>query len=334
MTASPFGVRISAIASVLPAASFSSEEAAASTGLGADIRIKKLGVRRFHVAGADEPPSELATRAIAKLCASHGIAPQAFEFLILVTQNPDYRLPTTACIVQERAGLSRAVMAYDLNQGCSGFVIALAQAHALIASGTFTRGVIVTAEVYNRVIDPGDKDTYGLFGDAAAAVCVERASEPERGPQKFFFGTDGRGAEDLIVKGGGAAFPKVSSERDGYLRMNGRAIFEFVARVLPKEIEGFLATSGLDVSQVDYWVFHQASRYMNEHLCRLLRIPAERAFFDIEDLGNTVSCTIPIALERARARGLLSGRNVVLCGFGVGLSWAGCLYRLGANGEL
>lgn len=186
MAALEFGARISGIASVLHETSVSSEEAATSTGLAADIRVQKLGIRQFHVAAPHEPTSELAARAVAKLCACHDIAPASVEFLILVTQNPDYRLPTTACIVQHKAGLSRQLMAYDLNQGCSGFVIALAQAKALIASGAFRRGIIVTSELYNRVIDPTDKDTYGLFGDAAAAVCVERTTEPGVGIQLFF----------------------------------------------------------------------------------------------------------------------------------------------------
>lgn len=326
-------VRIKKIAYALPQGVVTSEQAAASTGLSADIRKTKLGIESVHVAEANESPSDLATRAVNQLFQESQFEKSSIEFLILVTQNPDYRLPATACLVQHKAELPKNLLAYDVNQGCSGFVIALAQAKGLIASGLAKRGLIVTTEVYNRVINPSDKDTFGLFGDAATAVLVEADERSQSGIQSFFFGTDGSGAEQLIVKTGGAAKPARSSGPDDYLYMNGRAIFEFVCKKIPTEITTYLNSMNLTVADIDHWIFHQANRFMNEKLCSLMGIPTEKAFFDISDIGNTVSCTIPIAMERARAAKAIRGKKVMLVGFGVGLSWAGCLYELSDSGD-
>lgn len=325
------GLRIAGIATYLPEKILTSEAAAASTGLSAEIRKTKLGINSVRIAAADETPSEMATRAIQILCQRDGLDPQTFEFLILVTQNPDYRLPTTACIVQAKAGLSRQIFAYDINQGCSGFVVALAQAHGLIKSGLFRQGLIVTTEVYNRIIDPSDKDTFGLFGDAACAIAVTSAAEtPQEGTRGFFFGTDGSGAGHLIQRTGGSA-AETGVARDAFLYMNGRAIFEFVVRNIPSEIDRFLASQNLTKNSIDQWVFHQANRFMNGRLVQQMGLSEEAAFFDISDIGNTVSCSIPIALERLTATATFRGGRTLLCGFGVGLSWAGCIYDFPRN---
>jgi 3-oxoacyl-[acyl-carrier-protein] synthase-3 len=327
------GARIRAVYSVFGSGRICSDEVAALTGSLGDFRREKLGIDAIRVASNSETPSSMAIAALEELFVKHpDVSRDSIDFLILVTQNPDFLLPTTACIVQHKANLPRNILAYDVNLGCSGFVLALAQAKALISSGMAKRGLVVTSDVYNRIINRADRNTFGLFGDAAAATLVEEC-DSDYGLGEFFYGTDGGGADALIVRRGGAAFPEKSGGDDDYLHMDGRAVFKFVVKYLPPAVHAFLEKQQLSVSDVDQWVFHQANRHMNGELCRLIGIPAEKAFFDIFDVGNTVSSTIPIALERAHAKGLIHGTRMVLCGFGVGLSWGGCTYRL-RNGIL
>jgi len=322
-------VRIVAISEYLPAGRLTSEQAAESTGLAADVRRDKLGIESVHIAQRAESTSDLAAGAVSRLL--RHIDAKSIDFLLLVTQNPDYTLPTTACVVQAKCDLPKNLLAFDINQGCSGYVIALAQGHALISSGIARRGLIVTAEIYNRVINPRDKDTYGLFGDGATATLVE-AGTGGTSSENFFFGTDGTGAEHLIVEGSGTA-PPSKTGNEHFLFMNGRAIFEFVLRTLPAELASFLARRNLEIASIDYWFFHQANRFMNGRLTKTLGIPDDKVFFDIGDIGNTVSSTIPIAMRRARAAGLVKGGRIMLLGFGVGLSWAGCVYELTTDEE-
>ncbi len=316
---------IRGISSAFPRGSLSSDEAARSTGLSADMRRSKLGIDEVKVASSEEPPSVLATRAVESLVAKLALDRASIEFLILVTQNPDFKLPTTACLVQHAANLPTSILAFDMNLGCSGFVAALSQADAMIRSGQSRRGLIVTAETYNRVISSEDKDTYGLFGDAAAAVLVE-ATDEDAGCQKFRFGTDGSGSSKLIVRAGGSRFEQAATPRDRFLYMDGRGIFEFVSKVVVNDLKAFLSENELETADVDHWVFHQANKYMNDRLVTLLGIDPSKAFFDISDIGNTVSATIPIALQRGLQAGAIPFGKIVFCGFGVGLSWASCLY--------
>jgi len=216
-------------------------------------------------------------------------------------------------------------LAYDINQGCSGFVVALAQASSLIKCGMFSKGIVVTAEAYNRIISPEDKDTFGLFGDAAAATLLERCAEDE-GLMGFSFGSDGSGANHLIRKNGGAVCA-IDSSRDDFLYMNGRAIYNFVTLNLPHHIQTFLDQQTLDLNSVDHWYFHQANKFMNSKLCSLLQISPENAYFDISSIGNTVSSSIPIAIKKSQEADLPLPSTSIFCGFGVGLSWGSCLYK-------
>jgi 3-oxoacyl-[acyl-carrier-protein] synthase-3 len=220
------------------------------------------------------------------------------------------------------------ILAFDINQGCSGYVIGLSQAYGIISTGMARRGLLVTCDAYSRVISQNDKDTFGLFGDAATASLIERCPRGE-GLVAFRFGSDGSGSEHLIVRRGGAAFPlEVEGTRDNFLFMNGRAIYNFVTQNLPPDIQVFLSSNGLRIEEVDQWIFHQANLFMNTKLCAMLGIPQEKAPFDIRDTGNTVSSSIPLILKKFNILGpTAEERLIVLCGFGVGLSWASCLYK-------
>jgi 3-oxoacyl-[acyl-carrier-protein] synthase-3 len=297
----------------------------------------KTGIDRRHIAAADETAGDLATIAAAKLLAEHEIDPGAIDYLILCTQAPDYFLPTTACLIHRRLGLQPTAGAVDINLGCSGFVYGLGLAKGLIETGQAGRVLLLTADTYSKFIAIDNLGTRTIFGDGAAATLIE--ARPGGGLGPFVYGTDGRGAEHLIVPTGGLR--NRAGTGTGYqihggehapgspLHMNGPEVFNFTIAAVPRAIEQLLAKAGCGMAAIDLFVFHQANTTMLEALRRKLEIPPERFYVNLEG-GNTVSSTIPIALSRAAAAGALRpGMLVLLLGFGVGFSWAGALLRWG-----
>jgi 3-oxoacyl-[acyl-carrier-protein] synthase-3 len=306
----------------------------------------KTGIQERHIAGSDEFASDLAVAASQKLFASGACAPADIDFLLYCTQSPDYFLPTTACIIQDRLGIPTTAGAYDFNLGCSGYIYGLGQAEGLIATGQASRVLLITAETYTKFIHSGDRSVRTIFGDAAAATLVQavEAETPLIGP--FVYGTDGSGAGNLIVPAGGMRQPHsvetaVASEDDqgntrsrDNLFMNGSEIFNFTLSSVPGSIERLLKKSGLSLEQVDLFVFHQANKYMLEHLRKFMKLPPEKFVLAMSHCGNTVSSSIPIALKHAATDGRLrTGALVMLVGFGVGYSWGATLLRVGAFNE-
>jgi len=288
--------------------------------------LEKTGIRTRHIASSDQTASDLAYIAAEQLLSDTQIRNQ-IDLLILVTQSPDYLLPTSACILQDRLRLSQNCMAFDINLGCSGFVSALSVAGGLIESGVVNTGLILCADTYSKYIDKHDRACRPIFSDGAAAILVERTAIDSIGP--FDFGTDGSGFEHLIVRRGGARDPdKASDHSHPILEMHGSDVFVFTMRVVPACIVKLLARAGLNIDQVDLFIFHQASRLVIENLIRLMSLDEKKVFVNHEFIGNTVSATIPIALKDAVANGrLTTGQTVVLVGFGVGLSWSAVVLR-------
>jgi len=302
---------------------------------------KKTGIAERHVAAPGECASDLAYAAAQKLFASGVVTPAEVDGILLCTQSPDYFLPTTACLLQERLGLRTGTLALDYNQGCSGFVYGLGLAKGLIETGQARRLLLLTAETYSKFVNPRDRSVRTIFGDAAAATLiegVEAAGEPSMGP--FVYGTDGSGANNLIVPAGGARHPRTaataveSEDAAGAWRsadnlyMNGAEVFEFTLRMVPQTVAGLLEQAGKTPVDVDLFVFHQANRYMLNSLRTAMEIPEDKFYLAMRHCGNTVSSTIPIALHHACAEGKLKpGQLAMLVGFGVGYSWAGTLVR-------
>ena len=294
----------------------------------------KTGISSRHIAAEDECASDLAVRAAEKLFDAGRVGKQEIDFLLLCTQSPDYRLPTTACVLQDRLGLPLSAGAMDFNLGCSGFVYGLGLAKGLIESGQARNVLLFTAETYSKYIDPRDKSVRTIFGDAAAVALIRGLDAPEDFIHVPAFGTDGSGASNLIVRRGGARnFESGESEGKtdaegnwGDLYMNGAEVFTFTLRRVPESLESALRNSRLTLADIDLFVFHQANAFMLEHLRQKLGIDKEKFFVAMEDIGNTVSATIPIALKRAEEQGVLRrGMKVALSGFGVGYSWATCV---------
>ncbi|MDX2150329.1 MAG: ketoacyl-ACP synthase III [Bryobacteraceae bacterium] len=303
----------------------------------------KTGIQCRHIAGDHECSSDLAVAAARKLFATGVCRPEDIDYILLCTQSPDYFLPTTACLLQERLGIATTTGAIDINQGCSGFVYGLGLAQGLIETGQAANVLLLTAETYSKYIHARDKSVRTIFGDAAAATLVSAvdAAEPFLGP--FVYGTDGAGAENLIVPVGAmrkARTPETALEvedESGGVRtaenlfMNGLEVFNFAVERVPESIRGVLQKSGRSHEDIDLFVFHQANRYMLDHLRKKLQIPAEKFQVSMAHCGNTVSSTIPIALKHASAEGRIAkGQIALLAGFGVGYSWAATLLRWAA----
>jgi len=299
----------------------------------ADKIYEKTGIRERHVAGEEECASDLAYAAAMRVLS--GEATKSADYLLFCTQTPDYLLPTTACVLQHRLGLPTSCAALDFNLGCSGYLYGLSLANALLQSGAANKVLLLTADTYSRLIHPLDKSTRTIFGDAGTATLLSKESKARL--HSFVLGSDGSGAEQLMVKTGGARHaradqPATSVDDSGNVRdpsclyMNGPEIFNFTIKAVPKLVQGVLAKAGLTLDQVDLVVFHQANTFMLEHLRRKLGIPSEKFMVHLEYCGNTVSSTIPIALDEALKTGRLKpGMKVLLAGFGVGYSWGGCI---------
>jgi 3-oxoacyl-[acyl-carrier-protein] synthase-3 len=333
---------IKAIRSHLPSGKLTNEQLAEELpDLDADKILQKTGIAVRSIAGPNECASDLGVAAAQHLFESGACAPADIDFLLFCTQSPDYFLPTTACTMQERLGLRTNCGAIDFNQGCSGYVYGLSLAKSLIETNLARNVLLITADTYTKFINPRDRTNRTLFGDGAAATLVGvTESETEMiGP--FVFGTDGRGAEQLIVPAGGLRRPLDSDAQiereddkgnwrsDSNLFMNGGEVFNFTLRTVPATLETLLEKSGRSLDEVDFFIPHQANKFMLERLRGRLKIPSEKFYIDMQNCGNTVSSTIPIALENAlTARQVKPGDNVALIGFGVGYSWAATMIRI------
>lgn len=302
----------------------------------ADKVAEKLGVQQRHIAAVNETAADMAVQAAEKLFTENpSITRESIDFVFFCTQSPDYFLPTSACIIQDRLALRTNIGALDFNLGCSGFVYGLSLAKGLIAAGIASNILLLTAETYSKHLHPKDKGNRTIFGDAAAATLVSTDGFAEIGD--FSMGTDGKGAENLIVKTGGLRYQEKCNDlvfddnnnpkSSDYLFMDGSEIFNFTLEAVPILVADTLKKNGLEQSQVDLFVFHQANKYIMNFMRKKIKIEEEKFYYYLEKVGNTVSSTIPIALYEAQKEGRLKG-NVLLAGFGVGYSWAGTILKV------
>lgn len=296
-----------------------------------DLIYSKTGIRARHVAAEGECASDLGVAAAEKLFAQHAIDRGTIDFLLFCTQTPDYPLPTTACLMQHRLGLPTSIGALDFNLGCSGFVYGLSLADGLIRSGAARRVLLITAETYSKYIAADDRSLRTIFGDGAAATLIEAATQPSLG--SFVFGTDGRGADALFVAEGGARRGEHvlrSRKRRRWsspLYMDGPALVDFTVEQIPVMVDRVLAAAKLERDAVDFFLMHQATHFMLTKLRERMQLQEDRMPLVLEQFGNTVSSTVPIVMHQLRESGRLRpGTRSLLVGFGVGLSWAGCLW--------
>lgn len=301
---------------------------------------KKTGISRRHICPADMTAADMAVLAAEKIFCESNLR-DSIDFLLYCTQSPDYPLPTTACILQNRLGLPNHCGALDFDLGCSGFVYGLGLAKGLIESGQAKNVLLVTSETYTKYIHPEDHAVRPLFGDAATATLISAQDTEEEGISGFVYGTDGSGADKLIVPVGGMRNryqeTAVETITDQYgntrtnqsLYMDGGAIMDFALEVVPKTVEQILAKTSLKKMDIDYYVFHQANKFMLKSLQMLCGLTDRPFWNDCAEYGNTVSSSIPVALvDMMKENQDKPLKHVMLIGFGVGLSWGGCVVDL------
>ena len=340
--------QIRAISCYLPEHQLGNDELIARfSGWTAEKMEQKLGIVTRPIAAQGETASDMGVEAGKKLFDTDVVNRDSIDFLVFCTQSPDYFLPTSACLIQDRLGLPKSCGATDINLGCSGYVYGLALCKGLVESGLAKKVLLITSETYSKYINENDRASRPLFGDGASATLIEAipaetADASKIGP--FEFGTDGSGADMLIVPAGAQRMP--ISEETGVvqpdmrgnfrsleqLKMSGPGIFNFAVDVVPPLVESMQSRCQAESLSIDTYIFHQANSYMLDRLQELCGLENARYYNNMRTRGNTVSSSIPIAILDALAEGFLTpGESALLVGFGVGLSWGACRVELPKN---
>jgi 3-oxoacyl-[acyl-carrier-protein] synthase III len=283
---------------------------------------ERTGIRERRIARDDEALTDIALPACRRALAMAGVEPASIDLLVVATVTPDMAFPSASALLADELGMPDAA-AYDLSAGCTGFVYAIAQAHAMLAAGLARRALVVGGDVLSKILDWHDRSTLVLFGDGAGAVVVERVDDG--GFLGFELGADGGGGANLWLPGSGS---RRFDEPDKYVKMNGREVFKFATRVMVTSAEAILDECGLSIEDVDVYVPHQANVRIIDHAVKKLGVPAGRTVVNVERYGNTSSGSIPLALADAADDGRLeSGKLVLLTGMGAGLTWGSALIR-------
>lgn len=298
---------------------------------------KKVGIQIRHVSGPSETATDMGEMAAKKMFAEYNIDPQTIDFLIFCTQSPDYFMPSSACILQKRLEITTHCGAFDFDLGCSGCIYGMAIAKSLIAADVAHNILLITSETLTKYLHRSDKSNRSIFGDGAAACLITK----EKGLfeiGEFELGTDGSGAENLIVKSGGFRQKEKTNSssidsdghirRDDYLYMNGSAIFNFTLNIVPNLIDKILNKNSMHLEDIDYYIFHQANKFMLSSLRKICFLPKDKFYINLENTGNTVSSTILIAIKDCLNSDIIKpGMSIMISGFGVGLSWGGTVLK-------
>jgi len=331
------GVKVAGVASAVPATVRPLTEFAAQYGTDEVQRISQsTGVERQHISLGKLCTSDLCAAAARRLLTDLQWDPTSVEAVILVSQTFDFpSVPATACTLQMRLGLPSTCAAFDLALGCSGHVYGLWIAASLIAASGLNRVLLLAGDVASRTCSPLDRSTSLLFGDAGSATALEKENADSE--MVFSLGTDGTGWNNLLIPAGGSRHPRdegsavrrhaegknIRSLEDVF--MNGAEIFAFTLREVPPLVDSLLAASHWTREQVDYFVFHQANKFMLQHLAKFMKLPLDKVPISLQEYGNTSSASIPVTIN-SRLAEVVRSRSVrlALAGFGVGYSWAAC----------
>ena len=301
--------------------------------------IDKVGIKQRRFAETDTCSSDLCFAAAEKLIADMNIDKLEIDLLIFVSQTPDYRMPATSILLQERLGLSKQTAAFDISLGCSAFIYGLSVVYALMQTGGFRKALLLDGETRSRIYSPKDRKTAFLFGDGGIAAIIE--NNEKFGESFFSLNSDGSKESLIKINGGGYRMPSseetlkekvvdeygnIRTEEHGY--MSGADVFNFVLLEIPKDIKSLLAFSKTELEEINYYVFHQANSYMNNYLAKKLKLEADKVPTCIEKFGNTSSVSIPLTIVSELQNNLKGRKKMLLSGFGVGMSWASAIINL------
>lgn len=323
------GFRIAGVSTCVPPAVVDNLDLGEAYGA-ADVRkvVSMAGVRYRHVVKDGLTSVDLCTDAARALLDKLGWMPESVTGLIMVTQSPDYFLPSSACIVHARLGLGVHCAAFDVGLGCSGYPYGLYLAATMLKGGGHQRILMLHGETPSRFPHPDDHATTLLFGDAGSATALEASDDPaDEG--SFGLYTDGAGAQGLIIKGGGFRDPNPADPRDRCVFMDGAAIFNFTIKRVPAMVEEALAFSGKRVEDIDAYLFHQSNRFIMKHLMKKCGLPDASVPFTIEETGNCGGPSVAVTLTKSLAGREARDHTLMLLGYGVGLSWSSAVVRLG-----
>ena len=291
--------------------------------------IERTGIRTRHIAAPSQATSDLSYEAALRALADAKTKPEELDLIIVATETPDYKYPSTACLLQARLGAKNAAC-FDLSAGCSGFVYALGIGSQSIVSGLYKKILLVGAETLSRIINWTDRNTCVLFGDGAGAAVLGRVEEGY-GILAVDLGADGTSGENLIQPAGGSRNPATHATVDAHdhtIHMNGREVFKFATRRMPRACKTILQKAGKTIDDIALLIPHQANRRIIENAIARLKIDRERVWVNIEKHGNMSAACIPVSLTEAQEAGRLhKGDNVMLVAFGAGLTWAGALVK-------
>ena len=289
-----------------------------------DKVAKQVGVGFRHISSKNQTSSDLAVCAAEKMIEEYQIERETIDYVIFCTQTPDYMMPSTSCILQDRLRLSHNCGTTGIDLGCSGFVYGIAIAQALVKARLAKNVLFLTADTISKVLEPTSESRL-IFGDGAAACLVSDDGFCEIGSE-FVLGSDGSGYKDLILENSGMRnyfAEKDQNDAKNYMYMNGEHIFNFTTRVVPPLVDGTLEKNGMSKDDIDLFVFHQANKFMLNTVRKVCGISKDKFYIDLENYGNTTSSTIPIALKDAIDKQIIkSGNKIMIAGFGIGLSWA------------
>ena len=318
------GIKISELAYFLPEKRITNEELSARFGNSPEDIFKRTGVRsRFHTT-PEFVMSDMAAIAANKILEEKSELKNKIDAIVLVGHGYEYKAPVTSAILQDKLGLSQKLLAIDLPQGCSGYINGLGVSYSLLNTGIAKKILLMTADTPSYVIHPDNAELLAIFSDSGTASIIETVDEGFNG---FVFGTDGRGADSLKVYRSGTRYPAdaeylSNGKPNGQMEMKSTEIFLFAMRTVPALMREVLEKNNLEENDIDLYILHQANSFMLEVLRKKIKIPKEKFFNDIEEVGNTVSSSIPLALKKAEQQGRLKkGMKVLLAGFGIGYTW-------------
>lgn len=298
--------------------------------------VDKIGIKERRFADAATCSSDLCFAAANKLIEDMKIDKSEIDLLIFVSQTPDYRMPATSILLQERLGLSKSTAAFDISLGCSAFVYGLSAVYAFMQTGGFRKALLLDGETRSRIYSPKDRKTAFLFGDGGVAAIIEKGEQ--FGESYFSLNSDGSKESLIKINAGGYRNPSsvdtvkenivdeygnIRTEEHGY--MSGADVFNFVLLEIPKDIKLLLEYSQTDSTKIDFFVFHQANSYMNNYLAKKLKLDTIKVPTCIEKYGNTSSVSIPLTIVSELQRNLDGNKKMLLSGFGVGMSWASAI---------
>lgn len=294
---------IKTVVSYIPEQSVSNYDRKEKFGIDDNFIENKIGIRKISKKESNEKASDLCVRVFEKLIDKISLDKETIDCVVVVTQNPDYKMPCTAAIVHGKLNLPENCACFDVALGCSGYVYGLSVITAFMKSNDLKNGLLFTSDPFSDIVDTEDKTTALLFGDASTVSVI--SENADWFPKNFLFGTRGSGYREIICE-------------DKFF-MNGRSVFEFAATTVPKHISELLKNHDLEDKDIDKYILHQGSKYIVDTITKRLNIEPEKVPFDIHEYGNTISSSIPIILEKEFKR--QENKRMLLSGFGVGLSW-------------